>query len=152
MVFPRLYPLEGPKGCSLIASGTLKCRELEDCTGRSSSHSAWSLRKSNWCLLTGKPVFSPSFLVVSLEKHFLSHACIIKTREAIYSLVSQPVGWCLRLTVKWLSEKGQEQNILSYKIKKSLGLHDRFLLSQFGNSSLQLKVTVKKKKGREISK
>lgn len=101
-----------------------------------------------------KPVFSQFFLIVNLENHFLSlvyalsHASIIQTNQ-------DKTGQLLsRLTTGWLvpeahckmtlSEKGQEQNIFSYKIKKPFGLYDRFLFSQFGNSSLQLKITVKK--------
>lgn len=64
-------------------------------------------------------------------------------RESIYPFLT--TGWLLPEAYykTTLSVKGQEKNIFSYKIKKSLGLYDRFLFLQFVNISLQLKIVVK---------
>jgi len=144
------------KGYLLIASGSVKRRALKDCAGHSSLHSTCNPKTPNKCLLARKPVFPPSFLTVNFENHFLSavcalsHACTIQGNQDKRGqlLSGLRTGWLVPEAhcKTTLSEKGQEQSIFSYKIKKSLGLCDRLLFSEFGNSSVQLKITVKKRK------
>lgn len=134
-----------PKGCLLIATGTLKWRTLEDCTGRSSAHKqltlahqthvCWWERQFSLCLFL-LPTWKTTFLFLYTLWVMPPQYRLTKMRVQLLSCLT--AGWLVpeahcKIT---LLATGQEQNIFSYKIEKSLGLCDRFLFSQFVNSLL----------------